>query len=133
MGCSATADVSELNFVLSLNTRSRKVGECRGPVITVPLSSWRVFTLEHAFDSTVAHDVLWSGYEERSASSQMIFALCGAHWLDLSCLLWARAQQSRRGDWHSEADQLLHDVCDHAGWDVKEIINMFAWRHVKLT
>jgi hypothetical protein len=141
MACTPTHDLSELDFVLSLATRTKEIGECRGPVLTLSLWNYRALSLEHIFDSAAASDVLWSGMQEDhlpvaeglQAPGTIHFSLCAAHWVDLACLCWMRSRQYRRGDWKLEADQLLHDTCVAAGWDEKEIVNMFAWQRARLT
>lgn len=132
MSCATSGSANELQFVLSLYTRTKEAGECRGPVLIVEMSAWRVFTLEQIFDSQVATDVLWGGFQEGEPYGTA-FKLCAAHWIDLAALLWMRASQQRRADWHSEADQLLDDVCTAAHWDPKEIVNMFHWQDTRLT
>lgn len=141
MACTPTHDRTELDFVLSLATRTKEIGECRGPLLALALWNWRAVSLEHIFDSAAASDVLWSGMQEDlpppvpapKALGTIQFSLCAAHWIDLACLCWMRSRQYRRSDWKSEADQLLHDTCVAAGWDEKEIVNMFAWQRARLT
>lgn len=146
MACTPTHDRTELDFVLSLATRTKEIGECRGPLLTLALWNWRAVSLEHIFDSAAASDVLWSGMQEQGLSSTkgfgpakgfgsgiIHFSLCAAHWVDLACLCWMRSRQYQRSDWKTEADQLLHDTCVAAGWDEKEIVNMFAWQRARLT
>lgn len=133
MACTATPEViSELQFVLALHTRSREIGECRGPVLGLELPPVRCLTLEQIFDSKVAMDVLWAGHRSDQLYGST-FSLCAAHWLDLAALMWMRAQQQRRVDFYDEADTLLRDVCALAGWDPKEIVNMFSWQYTRLT
>lgn len=132
MACRDTETTDELSFVQALHTRNREVGECRGPLLRLGLWSWRVFSLEQIFDSQAANDVLWAGMHE-DGQLGIHFSLCAAHWMDLAALCWMRAQQHRRSDWHEEANQLLSEICVTAGWDVKEIVNMFAWQQARLT
>lgn len=132
MTCTASKADDELEFVVSLHTRSRAVGECRGPLLTIEVSPWRVFSLEQIFDSQAATDVLWDGHLSFEIHGTA-FKLCAAHWLDLAALVWMRSRQQRRADWHAEADQLLRDVCIAARWDPKEIVNMFQWQATRLT
>lgn len=129
MSCTATPDTGELDFVLALHTRSKAEGECRGPLLRL--------TFQRIFDSRSASDLLWSGFQHEIQygdywrGSQ--FDLCGAHWLDLACLIWMRARQQDSAEFHLEADQLLRDTCKAAGWDAKEIVNMFQWQRARLT
>lgn len=131
MSCTSTPTaMTELEFVQTLATRS--VGQCAGPGLTLALQSYRVITLETIFHSDLATALLWDGYrcEGRTGTH---FDLCAAHWLDLCALTWMRSQQYRKRDWHAEADQLLRDLCEQAGWDPKEIVNMFSWQRTQLT
>ncbi len=123
---------SELEFVQSLVTRDDTLEACKGPLLRLAFSPWRTLTLETAFDSPVATDLLWDGHHLDGILG-VHFTLCAAHWIDLCALVWMRSRQQRRSDWHGEADQLLRDVCDTAGWDPKEIVNMFSWQHSQLT
>lgn len=132
MPCTPTETKGELEFVQALLTRSRVEGQCRGPLLRLAMWSWRVLTLEQIFDSPAASDVLWQGVHDDGIMG-IHFSLCAAHWLDLACLCWMRAHTQDRADFNAEAEQLLRDVCDTAGWDAKEIVNMFAWRHARLT
>lgn len=131
MACSPTDAATELDFVKALHTRTRDHGQCRGPLLTLFLWSWQLETLEHIFDSEPACDVLWGGFQPSLTTSG--FQLCAAHWFDLACLTWARALQHSRPDWSAQAEVLLKDLCDVAGWDAKEIVNMFAWQRARLT
>lgn len=136
MACTPTHDLTELDFVLSLTTRTKEIGECRGPVLDLGLWNWRALTLEHIFDSPAASDILWAGMHEdrlRKRLGFIHFSLCAAHWVDLACLCWMRSRQYRDADFKAEADQLLRDTCEAAGWDEKEIGNMFAWQRARLT
>jgi hypothetical protein len=146
MVCTPTHDLTELDFVLSLTTRTKEIGECRGPLLELALWNWRALTLEHIFDSPAASDILWAGMQEQDISvtkgfrpakkfgSGIIhFSLCAAHWVDLACLCWMRSRQHRDPEFKAEADQLLRDTCEAAGWDEKEIGNMFAWQRARLT
>jgi len=132
MVCEPTNAGSEWEFVRALATRNRDVGECRGPLLDLTLPPWRSLSLVRICDSAVAASLLWSGHVPEKAAGN-IFALCAAHWLDLACLCWMRSQQKRRVDWAAEADELLDDLCTAAGWDEKEIVNMFAWQQARLT
>ena len=86
MACTGdTKTMSELDFVLSLHTRHKNIpGHC-GPLLTIELSPWRVFTLEHIFDSDAATELLWDGHESGEKYGTA-FTLCGGHWLDLAAL-----------------------------------------------
>lgn len=134
MICTATPANGELEFVLSLHTRSKAEGECRGPLATLALKEAKAFAFARIFNSRSAEDLLWGGYCASDGQRPgMFFQLCAAHWLDLACLLWMRARQLGRTDYHQEADQLLRDVCEAVGWDPKEIVNMFQWQSARLT
>lgn len=132
MTCTATTHVSEFDFVVALHDRGRDLTACCGPMLTLELSLWRVFTLEQIFESEAASELLWDGHllDEPYGTD---FSLCGGHWLDLAALVWLRSRQSQRKDWYAEADQLLRDVCRTARWDPKEIVNMFKWQSTRLT
>lgn len=133
MGCVVThPTVSELDFVRALRDRSREFGACRGPLLRLSFGAYRLATLEDTFDSAAAHDLLWAGFHPEHLDA-MDFTLCAVHWMDLSCLIWYRSHQAGRSDWHANADQLLRDTCNAAGWDPKEIENMFAWQQARLT
>lgn len=131
MSCTATPDTGELSFVLALHTRTKAGAECRGPLVTLSLLD-RVFIFDQIFDSPTASALLWSGYDQ-DASLGFRFGLCAAHWLDLACLIWMRSQQQDRVEFYLEADQLLREVCQQAGWDAKEIVNLFQWQRARLT
>ena len=88
--------------------------------------------METIFASQAAVDLLWSEHHD-DISHGVHFTLCAAHWLDLAALMWMRSRQADRADWHAESDHLLRDLCTAAGWDAKEIVNMFAWQHSQLT
>lgn len=133
MSCTATPTKGELQFVLALHTRTKAGGECRGPLVALTLEEAQAFTFARIFDSRSASDLLWDGFIAEADRPGLTFELCGAHWLDLACLIWMRAQQLGRRDYHEEADQLLRDVCEAAGWDPKEIVNMFQWQSARLT
>lgn len=130
MACVSTGPLTELEFVKALNLRNH--GSCAGPVVRLTLQPWRVFLFERVFDSPIASDVLWSGFEGDTAHGPE-FGLCAAHWIDLACLAWARALERYRVDWVRAAEQLLQDLCISAQWDPKEIVNMFAWQRARLT
>lgn len=132
MPCQAAPPSTELDFVLALHTRHRKMPACCGPLLTIEMSPWRVFTLEQIFDSEAATELLWEGHHDGQQLGTS-FSLCGGHWLDLAALVWMRSQEHQRTDWYGEADQLLQDVCTAAHWDPKEIINMFRWQGTRLT
>ncbi len=133
MPCTTVVEVSEkiseLEFVRSLSGRA---DSCQGPLLRIAFTPWRVFTLETAFDSARAAELLWEGHHDDGCLG-VHFSLCAAHWIDLCALVWMRSRQQRRKDWHAEADHLLRDICDAARWDPKEIVNMFAWQHSQLT
>lgn len=120
---------TELEFVHALADRSES---CRGPMLRLAFSPIRAYSLETAFESPKATELLWEGHHV-DGNLGVHFSLCAAHWIDLCALVWMRSQQYRRRDWRSEADHLLRDVCQAAGWDPKEIVNMFAWQHSQLT
>lgn len=137
MSCTATSDTSELDFVLALHTRTKELGECRGPLLALNLAEDRVFTLAKIFQSRSADDLLWAGHrgEEQRwlGPGMLLFQLCGAHWLDLACLVWMRCQQQDSVEIFMEAEHLMREVCQTAGWDAKEIVNMFQWQRARLT
>jgi hypothetical protein len=87
-------------------------------------------TLEQAINSQRATDVLWDGLALAS-SDRVTFALCGAHWMDLSYLAGLHGRLQGRRDWSAEGSALLKDICTSAGWDVKEIANMIVWRNLQ--
>ncbi len=118
--------MTELEFVQALTSRNPG-GECDGPILRITLSPWRLFSLEQCFSSQRATELLWDNHHEDRCLG-MHFSLCAAHWFDLCALGWLRAGQNRRSDWASEAEYLLKSLCDAAGWDAKEIVNMFAWQ-----
>lgn len=132
MVCVGTQACTELEFVHALLTRTRddptSTGQCRGPLITIRLLPFRPFSLDRILGSKAAVALLWSGYEMGSE-----FTLCAAHWLDLACLCWMRAQKEGRREWGQEAQDLLDDLCAAASWDPKEIVNMFMWQRARLT
>lgn len=133
MACTAdNPATNEFEFVRDVHTRTREFGECRGPLLRLSFSAWRLAVLEDAFESETAHELLWAGFHPEHADA-MDFTVCAVHWMDLSCLVWLRARRFGRADWHAEADQLLRDACSAAGWDPKEIVNMFAWQRARLT
>lgn len=129
MSCTATPDSDELEFVRALHTRSKAEGQCRGPLLRLALLADRVFDLQHIFNSRSASELLWSGYQSDGCLG-VHFILCGAHWLDLTCLVWMRGRQQDSVEYHLEADQLLRETCQAAGWDAKEIVNMFQWQRL---
>lgn len=131
MACTSTDSMTELGFVHALN--QRRSGECAGPIVQLTLWSWRVFQLERVFSSPAASDVLWSGFDGEADPYGLTFGLCCAHWIDLACLVWARALLRYRADWARAAEELLQDLCIGAHWDPKEIVNMFAWQRARLT
>lgn len=132
MACLPTHTPGELEFVLSLTTRQRAIGQCRGPLLRIAFWPYRVFVLEHVLDSKIASDLLWDGFCD-DGCKELRFELCGAHWMDLASLCQVRADQYRRVDWSAQAGQLLRDVCQAAGWDEKEILNMIVWQRERLT
>ena len=133
MACTVTAPArTEFEFVRALHDQAREPGTCFGPVLQLSFSALRLSVLEEAFDSDQAHDLLWEGFHPEVVDA-MAFSLCASHWLDLSCHVWLRARVLGRFDWHSAADRLLHDTCEAAGWDTKEIANMFVWQQARLT
>lgn len=132
MSCTATPDHDELNFVLALHTRTKDGSECRGPLLMLGLPPDKVLDFHKIFSSPSASELLWEGFSPEGVQL-MRFTLCGAHWLDLACLIWMRAQQADDFEIHVEADQLLRQVCRTASWDAKEIVNMFQWQRARLT
>lgn len=134
MSCTPTSDTGELEFVLSLHSRTKEGAECRGPLVTLPLLE-RVFLFDRIFDSPAATALMWGGFHDGPPDMgyRFDFTLCAAHWLDLACLIWMRARQQDSADFHLEADELLRDICTASGWDVKEIVNMFQWQRARLT
>lgn len=132
MSCTPTSTPTELDFVQALYSRLSTDYSCAGPLVHMSLWPWRVFTLERIFDNAEASDLLWSGFLSDGYVG-VHFSLCAAHWMDLACLTWIRATQSGRPDSASEAQALAQDLCFSAGWDVKEIVNMLAWRRARLT
>lgn len=135
MACLSEAYCTELGFVQALLGRSSE-GECKGPSVTLALATARVLYLERIFDSQIATDVLWSGYEERGDDDllyQVRFTLCAAHWFDLGAFAWARGYQKSRPDWINCGEELLQDLCREVAWDPKEIANLLAWRRTRLT
>ncbi len=124
--CARGTAMDELEFVQSLSRRTL-TGECSGPVLHMALTAWRLFSLEQCLASQQAMEMLWDNYADDSAQG-VHFALCAAHWMDLCALAWLRAEQARRSDWRSEAFYLVRQLCTTAGWDAKEIVNMFAWQ-----
>lgn len=135
MSCTATtaSALSELDFVLTLRERFHDDGRttCTGPLITMAMTTERCLTVSAIFASPNATRLLWEGLT--SADTEFAFALCAAHWLDLTALIWLRSRQHQRLDWHGEADRLLRDVCSAVGWDTKEILNMLRWQTTRLT
>lgn len=96
------------------------------------LVSDRVLVIDDLFDSEGASEILWSGFHFDYGEG-FEFRMCGGHWLDLICFMWVRAQQRSDTGWMLYAGDLLQDLCFVARWDVKEIVNMFAWQRSRLT
>ena len=132
MTCTPTDAHTEMEFVHSLTTRSREVGECRGPLLRIALWSGRVVELQRIFHSRIADELLWSGVHPDGALG-IHFSLCAAHWVDLAALCWVRARGQAKREWAVEALRLLRDVCQVAGWDAKELSNMLSWHGARLT
>lgn len=129
--CTATDVHGELEFVQALHDRM-ETGACRGPMLMLRMPADRVCSIERILCSEIASNVFWSGFLTDGPGG-VEFELCAAHWFDLSCLLWARGWERRRSDWLRRAEELLQDLCREAGWDPKEIANLFTWRRVRLT
>lgn len=133
MACRSSAGCSELDFVRALHERTIN-GECKGPGVTLSLLSGRVAHLERIFDSEIASDVLWSGFDlDDDSGPSLRFTLCAAHWFDLGALAWARGYQKSRPEWLCFSQDLLQDLCREVAWDPKEIVNMFSWLRTRLT
>ncbi len=122
--------MTELTFVQALAGRGES--QCVGPGIELALEPYRVTFLSVIFGSHLANALLWGGHRTNGPMG-LHFHLCAAHWLDLCALTWLRSRQYRSKAWHVEADRLLRDLCEHAGWDPKEIVNLFAWQRTQLT
>lgn len=130
MACVPTNAVSELEFVKSLPGRGDEI--CAGPRLRMAVAADQVWEMDRIFDSELAHEVLWSGFEHDSGVG-LEFALCAAHWLDLIALFWVRSLQQGLRESEVQARVLLRDLCFIARWDAKEIVNMLAWQRLRLT
>lgn len=132
MTCLPTEACDELSFVRAVSARSPQVDQCAGPSLRISFWPYRVFILEHILASKEASDILWDGFREDDQHG-VHFELCAGHWMDLATVCGLRARQYRRADWADQAQILLGQVCTVAGWDAKEIANMFAWQRLRLT
>lgn len=132
MACLPTEVRDELEFVHAMCGRSPDQGECRGPLLRLVFWPYRLFVLENILDCQSASDLLWDGFSGDRPQG-VHFELCAAHWMDLVILCALQARRYRRQDWLNEAQHLLDGVCSTAGWDPKEIANMFAWQRERLT
>jgi len=128
--CTGTGTQTELEFVHALRTRA--AGRCCGPAVILPLVAYRIEVLESAFTSR-AHELLWDGLVPVEDDDRLLFRLCAAHWMDLSYLVAMRGRDQHRGDWLGESVTLLKQICQGAGWDLKEVGNMMQWQRVALT
>jgi hypothetical protein len=140
VGCTGTDRVTEYEFIWSLDDRVDS-WDCCGPMLSLAISPYRLALIidaihshEEAFHSSNAYQVLWAGHASAVQAwgsvspDRVIFALCAAHWMDLSFLTGLYGRLYERRDWMAEGTGLLKEICITAGWDVKEIANMIAWR-----
>lgn len=132
MSCTGTAPVTELQFATLLRDGDRDLFDCCGPTITLAFTAITVATLEDACESALARELLWSGYCPQYLD-QVVFTLCVGHWMILACLAGTRGRAYDRGDWLGSATTLLARICQHAGWDIKELVNMLSWQRTQLT
>lgn len=102
-------------------------------MVLLAFSAVRLHALEEAFQSQRASELLWGALVPRSDGDWLTFLLCAVHWMELASLIAVRAHQYLRGDWLSESSALLHEICDAAAWDPKEIANLLTWQRVQLT
>jgi hypothetical protein len=127
MSCAGSTPVTELQFATVLRDGDRDLFDCCGPTLTLPFTAITVAVLEDAFNSPVAHDLLWSGYCPQYLD-EIVFTLCVGHWMVLACLAGTRGRVYQRHDWVGAATALLTRICVSAGWDIKELVNMLSWQ-----
>jgi hypothetical protein len=130
VGCTGTtAKTTEWAYVASL--RRREPDQCWGPQLRLTIPTAVVATLEHSFQDVAAFERLWGGLQPDH--TELAFALCTGHWLDLSYLCGIHGRRYRRVQWTRAATDLLDEICHQAGWDAKEIANQMVWQRVLLT
>lgn len=132
MGCLAVPGQTELEFIQSLRDRSEHNNHCAGPLVRLSFSPYRLSTIEEAFGSEVAHDLLWSGYLPHILDTAA-FELCAVHWMDLACLVLARSALADATHWRFGGELILNQLFHKTGWDPREISNLLAWQRTYLT
>ncbi len=132
MACRGTVCPTEHDFVAQVVHERESIHTCCGPLIKQGFIAQRLARLEDSFQSGMAHDLLWAGFDTEPTDA-MYFTLCALHWMELACLVSLRGHQFDDPALRSEGTILLSNVCATVGWDAKEIANAFTWQQVRLT
>lgn len=129
VACTGIDTQTEFEFMRS--TDGRTFAQCRGPLVKLGFASHRLVTLQASLGGEQACDVLWDGFIAASLD-RVMFSLCAAHWIDISCVSGLTGALSGRRDWIVEGVVLYRQVCRVLGWDAKELLNLAHWK-VQLT
>ena len=130
MDCTGTDLITELELVQRLNQHPEDI--CIGPLVTLTLTQARASLLLGVlavFEDPPPLSFLPVG----RLHPDVRLRLCGRHWLDLCYLCGVGACMVDSADLFTNTSWMLREACAGAGWDAKEISNLFAWRRVQLT
>jgi hypothetical protein len=129
--CFTAGPCTELEFVQALNIRLP--GTCLGPGVALAVPYTRMVMLEDALREPLAIDFVWDRLIKDEITEQPLHAMCAAHWLDIASLVSVNARGHENAAWAELSSWLLINICRTAGWDPKEVSNLFIWRRVPLT
>lgn len=134
MACTGTAArMSEFEYVAGLGARA--IAACYGPLVTLVFTDDAAGLLEDAIGHRDVVAFLWRSYlpDHDPTGDRVAFGVCAGHWFDLCAHINLRGQIGGNEMALTVSRALLSDVCQHAGWDRKEMSNYFGWRRVPLT
>ncbi len=132
MTCQGSGSSDEYAFVAEIVNKRRDVHTCCGPLVRQGFSASRLAGIEECFDSAIAHDLLWAGFDPEPVDA-MYFTLCALHWMEIACLVSLRGHQYDDAELRMTGTVLLMGICATLSWDPKEIANAFTWQQVRLT
>ncbi len=133
--CQESGRISEHRYVeLACATKRRLAADCAGGLITHSFSAWRLDLIEDSFvayDDPHPYDFLWNCYTDADAR-RIYFTMCAFHWMEIASAITVGVHLKGEKSWLFEAERITRDTMRAAGWDQKEIINMFHWRRLRV-
>lgn len=130
--CAATGRLSEPEFVAEYARSGVLSPACGGALIPQQLPAWRLELIEQHATTAAASDRLWLNVQPE-APGYLTFTQCAMHWMRLAAALTIGAVNARCPGAFEEARRIVTDTTNLAGWDQKEIANLFRWQRVQLT